>query len=311
MPSKTTRHDSTKGEHLAQRLSHILARLHQGGIIDKHQLAREFGVNLRTIERDLGERLQGIAERGPNGQWKLTHTAQGSIPTTYLDSYAHLTGTEGLFPDNSQAYLLQQLDTPRKYLATHVQAVPYEDLGSHGQAFAMLQSAIQKHHLCGFTYKNKSRSVHPYRLLHKNGIWYLSAEEAGKLKNFSVALIETLTVDESACFIPKKAHAEYINDKDDVWFTAETTEVLLRVAPEVAHYFARRQLLPRQQHRANSDGSLLVTTQINHINQLLPVVRYWLPNVRIVKPMEWHEELIRGLQQALDKWDVSAMETSP
>ena len=87
-----------------------------------------------------------------------------------------------------------------------------------------------------------------------------------------------------------------------MWFTQGTTEVLLRVAPEVAHYFARRALLPQQQQRADADGSLLVTTHINHPNQLLPVVRYWLPHVRIVKPLEWHDELVAGMQQAIIEW---------
>ena len=40
-----------------------------------------------------------------------------------------------------------------------------------------------------------------------------------------------------------------------------------------------------------------------HINQLLPVVRYWLPHVRIVRPTQWHEELIGSLRKALELWD--------
>ena len=46
----------TKAEKLAHRLSGILARLHQGASLDKHELVREFGVDVRTIERDLGQR---------------------------------------------------------------------------------------------------------------------------------------------------------------------------------------------------------------------------------------------------------------
>ena len=121
-----------------------------------------------------------------------------------------------------------------------------------------------------------------------------------------MALVEALQVDETSRFVPKPEHLDYINTKDDVWFTESTTDVLLRVAPEAAHYFARRQLLPQQQHRADADGSLLVTTHINHVNhvnQLLPVVRYWLPNVRIVKPQTWHDELMAGLRQALTQWE--------
>ena len=301
-PSATIAAD-TKGEKLAQRLSSIIARLHQGEAIDKHQLAAEFGTNIRTIERDLRQRLQGIAERNAQGQWELTAQARSTIPAKHLHSYARMAGTEHLFPNSSLPYLLEQLATPEQRRATHVQPVPHEDLDGSTHTFTALQTAIEQHHPCRFTYKAKPRSAQPYRLIHKNGVWYLAAEEGGKLKNFSVALIADLEVDQTSRFTPKQAHTHYINNKDDVWFTEATTEVLLRVAPTIAHYFARRDLLPQQQHREDSDGSLLVTTHINHINQLLPVVRYWLPHVRIVQPVAWQEELVKGLRNALAQWD--------
>lgn len=291
----------SKGEKLAQRLSHILARLHQGDSIDKHQLAQDFQVDVRTIDRDLGERLHGIVERSPKGLWQLTHSARSSIPAKHLHGYARMSGTEHLFPDSSLRHLLQQLETPEPRRATQVQAIPHEDLGGV-QIFATLQHAIEHRHPCCFTYKGKSRDAQPYRLIHKTGIWYLAAEEGGKLKNFSVGLIEDLSVLQDSHFDVKAAHQQYINEKGDVWFTAETTEVLLRVGSEVAHYFTRRQLLPQQKQRADSDGSLLVTTHINHINQLLPVVRYWLPHVRIVQPVAWHEALVAELGLALALW---------
>lgn len=304
MSASTSASSASKGEKLAQRLSHILARLHQGDAVDKHQLAQDFQVDVRTIERDLGERLCGIVERSADGQWQLTHTARSSIPAKHLHGYARMSGTEHLFPDNSLRYLLEQLHTPEQQRTTHVQAIAHEDLRPRTQEFVQLQTAVEKKHPCSFSYKRKQRNVQPYKLIHKNGVWYLAAEEGAKLKNFSVALIEGLHVDESSHFFPKRAHQDYIDAKDDVWFTEQTTEVLLRVAPEIAHYFARRQLLPQQQHRQDRDGSLLVTTQINHINQLLPVVRYWLPHVRIVQPKAWEEELVRELQQTLVRWEV-------
>ena len=301
MNAPAHRRASAKGEKLAQRLSHILALLHQGGAVDKHQLAQQFDVDLRTIERDLGERLNGIAERGPEGRWQLAHNRRSSIPAERLYDYARLAGIQHLFPNTSLPYLLEQLQTPEPRRATQVQPTPHEDLHGHDHHFARLQTAVEQRHECRFTYKGKPRHALPYRLIHKNGVWYLAAVEGERLKNFSVALITDLQVDETSRFTPDPAHHDYINNKDDVWFTPETTEVLLRVAPEVAHYFARRALLPQQQHRADSDGSLLVTTHINHMNQLLPVVRYWLPHVRIVQPVEWHEALTEGLRQALEQ----------
>lgn len=301
MPLVHTEPADTKGEKLALRLSRILAHLHQGDTIDKHQLAEQFDVDVRTIERDLYQRLNGIAERNAQGRWQLAQAARSSIPATHLHGYARMAGTEHLFPDSSLPYLLTQLETPESRRATHVQPMPQEDLHERSPLFAQLQAAIEQRHECRFTYKAKPRQAQPYRLIHKNGVWYLAAEEDGRLKNFSVALICDLQVDEASHFTLKKAHQDYINATDDVWFTESTTEVLLRVAPAIAHYFARRQLLPRQQQRADSDGSLLVTTHINHVNQLLPVVRYWLPNVRIVKPVEWHEALVEDVRNALQQ----------
>ncbi|OEZ56895.1 YafY family protein [Duganella sp. HH105] len=301
MPTTNTTNIS-KGEKLAQRLSRILARLHQGDRIDKHQLAREYGVDVRTIERDLAERLLGIAERDPQGLWQLTHAARSTIPAKHLHGYARLSGTEYLFPDGSLGYLLEQLNTPEIQRATHVQATPLEDLRGTG-TFAALHEAIASRRPCRFIYKARARLALPYRLIHKNGVWYLAAEEGGRLKNFSVALIEQLDVDPSAQFPLDPAHADYIDRQDDVWFTTETTEVLLRVAPDVAHYFSRQQLLPHQRQHADDDGSLLVSTRINHINQLLPVVRHWLPHVRILRPQAWQDELVQGLKQAIQMWE--------
>lgn len=213
-----------------------------------------------------------------------------------------MAGTQHLFPDNRLSYLLEQLEIPEPRRSTQVQPIAHEDLREHGFIFMQLQKAIQTLHECRFTYKAKPRHAQPYRLIHKNGIWYLAAQEAGILKNFSIGLIEALQVDESSHFTPKPEHLDYINAKEDVWFGQETTEVLLRVAPQVAHYFQRRALLPRQQQRPDSDGALLVTARIDHRNQLLPVVRSWLPYVRILQPVAWHQELVQGLRQALVLW---------
>ncbi len=80
MPSTNTPLTGLKGEKLAQRLTHILALLHQGDAINKHELAHRFGVDVRTIERDLCKRLLGIAERNGDGLWQLAQAARSTIP---------------------------------------------------------------------------------------------------------------------------------------------------------------------------------------------------------------------------------------
>lgn len=134
---------SAKSEKLASRLAHILAQLHQGDLLDKHQLAENFNVDVRTIERDLGERLVGIIERGAGGQWQLTHTARGTIPTRKLNDYAQLAGTQNLLPDRSLPYLLEQLEAGPARNGLQVLPVSREDLSTHTQPFKQLQAAIE------------------------------------------------------------------------------------------------------------------------------------------------------------------------
>ncbi|VTU06339.1 HTH domain [Actinobacillus porcinus] len=47
----------TKSSILAYRLSEILVLLNQGKRLDTHQLAEEFNVSVRTIQRDIRDRF--------------------------------------------------------------------------------------------------------------------------------------------------------------------------------------------------------------------------------------------------------------
>lgn len=300
---------NARSEKLAWRIAHIIARLHQGDTLDKRQLAEEFGVDVRTIDRDLGERLRGIIERNAEGRWQLSAAARGTVPASYLEGYAQLTGTQGFFPDTSRGWLIRQLETGPAHTGLHVQVTPAEDLRAQGTLFEQLQGAVQQRHPCRFTYKGKPRYVHPLRLIQRNGVWYLAAAEVPgdtpHPKNFSVSRIENLHVDQESRFARNPAHQRYIDEQQDVWFTSQATEAVLRVSPQAAYYFTRRPLLPHQHTRADTDGSLIVTTRIHHPQQLLPVVRYWLPHVRILKPEAWHEALLDSLRESLAAWGAA------
>lgn len=293
---------------LARRLTYILSQLHLQRRIDKHALAKKFSVDVRTIERDLHQRLRGIAERDENGRWQLTHQGRGAVSLDYLQRYAELAGATHLLPDESLDYLLAQLDTPAPQRGLQVHPTPGEDLSPLRSDFATLQTAVQQRTACTFLYKNKPRQVHPYRLANHSGIWYLTAYEpaSGKVKSFAFALIHQLQTCEGPPFAIPEDRQQYLAETEgEIWLTTQTQKATLRVAAPVAHYFSRRQLLPRQLIRPQPDGSLLIDTHIRHPRQLLPIVQYWLPHVRILAPAELHQQLIDTLQQALRQWDAA------
>ena len=61
---------------------------------------------------------------------------------------------------------------------------------------------------------------------------------------------------------------------------------------DVALHFKQRQLLPEQLViKALDDGGLLISSRITHITQILPLVRYWIPHLKIVNPESLQQQL--------------------
>lgn len=121
--------------------------------------------------------------------------------------------------------------------------------------------------------------------------------DEGQLKSFSLSRISQLVATDDT-FIPNDDVQQQIEDDDDVWFGADKTEVLLGVAPQVAYYFQRRKLLPQQTiDKELESGGLIVSSRISDENQILPLVRYWIPHVRILEPGWLRDSLEKGVQQ--------------
>lgn len=270
-------HDS-----LAYRLAGILLKLNQGDALDIDELATEYGVSGRTIYRDIN-RLGGVIDQDTDGRYRLAAAYRGKLIPRDLENFARLAGVEDLFPRGGQRFLVALLDTLSQG-SFLVHGHHYEALKPHDETFRQLDQAIREHKRCTLTYADKRRELEPYRLINSKGIWYLAATEAGTLKSFALSRVGQLHVSNNA-FAPSADIQHQIEADDDVWFSQEKTEVLLSVAPQVAYYFKRRKLLPLQQiDKELENGGLIVSSRISDKNQILPLVRYWIPHVRILEP---------------------------
>jgi predicted DNA-binding transcriptional regulator YafY len=273
----TSAHDS-----LAYRLAGILLKLNQGDALDVEELAAEYGVSGRTIYRDIN-RLGGVIDQDTDGRYQLAAAYRGKLIPRDLENFARLVGVEDLFPRSGQRFLVALLDTLSQG-SFLVHGHHYEALKPHDDTFQQLDQAIREHKRCTLTYADKRRELEPYRLINSKGIWYLAATEAGTLKSFALSRFGQLHVSNDA-FVPNADIQCQIEADDDVWFSQEKTEVLLSVAPQVAYYFKRRKLLPLQQvDKELENGGLIVSSRISDKNQILPLVRYWIPHVRILEP---------------------------
>lgn len=286
------------------RLAQILVKLNQGEKLDPRALADEFGVNLRTIQRDLNERFCYLPLEKIDGRYHLHPSFLGKLTTKDMQRFASLAGVRGLFPALSDDFLREIFDD-RIQTALLVKGHHYEDLAGKETVFREVESAIADHRRLAFTYDKSNgvkqyEDVCPYKLVNNKGIWYLAAVDGSKLKTFSFTKISCLRVLE-ARFTPDVAVELSIVSEDGAWIGQTRTEVVLKISKDVAGYFKRRKLVANQQiEKELEDGGLILSAKIGHKNQIIPIVRYWIPHIRIISPDSLQTELERELAQYLN-----------
>lgn len=290
---------------LVYRLAQMLVKLNQGEKLDPVALADEFGVNLRTIQRDLNERFAYLPLQKTDGRYHLDATFLGKLSTKDIERFASLAGVRGLFPSLSDEFLRDIFDS-RVQEALLIKGHHYENLAGKEQAFRSLEKAIVARQQVAFDYQKLDgvkcyASVLPYKLLNLKGIWYLAAVDGEKLKTFSFAKIERLKLLD-ATFAWSKEMDTKLATEDGIWFTESQHEVVLKVSADVAGYFKRRKLIANQViEKELTDGGLLISAKVGHPNQVLPIIRYWIPNIRIISPDSWQQDLEQGVREYLKR----------
>jgi predicted DNA-binding transcriptional regulator YafY len=295
---------SNEHQKLAARLGSILWRLNNGEKLSGADLAEEFNVNPRTIARDFSERLIDLPlEKTPEGKWALPASYLGKLQFSDVQQFAALLGVRDMFPALDEQFFRDLLGRVlTKTLAVHPPG--YEDLRGRQPGFKALQRAIDQHCLVSFRYQKgevqKPVKVAPYRLVNHKGIWYLAATDAGKPKSYAFSKIRSLLVQEET-FTPDPAIIKMLDEEDSIWLNREKVEVVLSVAPYAADYFRRSPQIPQQDiTKELENGGLIVSGKFAHPDEILPIVRSWIPHIRIIAPKDWQQDMEAGLRTYLD-----------
>lgn len=296
----TDNHDT-----LVYRLAQILVKLNQGEKLDPQALASEFGVNLRTIQRDLNVRFAYLPLQKIEGRYSLDPAFLGKLSTRDIERFSSLAGVRGLFPSLSDDFLRDIFDS-RIQSALLVKGHHYENLAGKETVFRKLEKAIIARLQVSFDYakpegKKSYTALSPYKLINHKGIWYLAALDGEKLKSFSFSKIEELQALESS-FVWNKRIDEQLTEEDGIWLSDNKQEVVLKVSSEMAAYFKRRRLIANQViEKELEDGGLIISAKVGHQNQIVPIIRYWIPHIRIISPESLQTDVENGLADYLKR----------
>ena len=295
--------DDSIHERLADRLANILTKLNMGYQLSIKELASEFGVSTRTISRDF-DRINTylpLLQDNENKKFYLDLNYLGKIAPKDIRNFAQLSGISHLYPSLDMSFLRELLDS-RAHQIYSAKGYSFEDASQFKELFKVLGKAIQEQRQIGFLYKGESRLVQPYRLIHHHGSWYLAAVRKDQLRTYRISHIQLMhATHEYPQFIPDQDIVKVVEDDDSIWFGQDKQEIILSIDSQVAFYFKQRSILPEQQIvRELGDGGLLVSSKINHDMQLLPLIRFWIPHIKIVNPERLQAEVEKGVREYLD-----------
>ncbi len=292
---------------LVYRLAQMLVKLNRGEKLNPQALADEFGVNLRTIQRDLNVRFAYLPLAKTGGYYHLDPVFLGKLSTKDIDGFAGLAGVRGLFPSLSDDFLRDIFDV-RIQAALMVKGHNYESMLGMEDTFRSLELAIVGRRYVAFTYRKEEgskvyTSVAPFKLVNHKGIWYLVVLDGDRLKTFSFTKIEQLRVLDD--YFPSDPSIDKrLVDEDGIWLSEDKKEIVVKIDQEVARYFKRRKLIANQViEKELEDGGLIISAKVGHVNQVVPIVRYWIPHIRIISP--------EGLQLELEKELMEYLRYSP
>lgn len=206
MTQAERRHDR-----LAVRLSLIISRLVAGETLDLRTLATEFGVSVRTLRRDFRERLMYLDLEYRKGQYRLlSGSRQRELAVM---TFARQSGVEALFPDMDNHLVASLLSGPGESPCLIWQGATLVSSPDSG-VFTRLVSAISEHRKVTLLGSGcRCTGFAPYRLVLREGEWYLTGEHQARVAAFPLADIRAVTLHNDS-FTPDTAVRDILSRTD-------------------------------------------------------------------------------------------------
>ena len=294
-----------------QRHNIILERLQNGETLSITQLAKEWGIITKTVQRDfekLTEGNYGIVRADDGKRFTLAkkqYTSKSAeTAIKMLDSLSSDIGGEFYTKAQVALHKLQKYIESPFYTRIDV-----ESISDKLDLIEDLEYAISKQKTLTFKYKKwydpenikTYVNVKPYKIIIFDGFWYLLTQYKDHYIKFYLREIRDLQILEKT-FVQDEKVLDRMNKALDIWFDpkAEPFEVTLLLDSDAIVYFERKPI-KGQYLKKNNDHTAELTVSITNKREIFTILKKWLPQVRVIEPYELQEEFEEILMGYLDK----------
>jgi len=305
MPYK---HDYDK---ILTRLTVILSRLNDGEALSVTELAKEFNVSERTIQRDFNERLISFPIYQDKKRWKMQEGYKLEKSTSIEDAVV-LDIMEKLIEGAGQRFSMKA-----EHLLSKIKNQSFnpfyakldmEDIGDKLKEVQQLEGAIKSRQeiQCLYHFGNYGKTIDlkPLKIVNYEGFWYLVALDARNdvLKKYYLKNISQIAIKEKS-FTTDAELDELLENSISIWFNEgmEPYRVILDISPDIAKYFKRKPISKTQRiEELREDGSMRVSIEITDDMEIIPLVKYWIPHIQVVEPADIREHIEKDLDTYIE-----------
>ncbi len=144
-------------------------------------------------------------------------------------------------------------------------------------------------------------NVKPLKIIFAEGNWYLAALNDDEINNgfkfLRINFIKDIK-ETSKTFKSSKEVLEFLENFQSLFsrYKVKPFEVILEVDKEVKRYFKVKKFLPSQTIIGENENSLILRYYVTSEDEILLIVKKWLPFIRIKSPESLKEKLKKDLE---------------
>jgi predicted DNA-binding transcriptional regulator YafY len=300
------KHDYDK---ILTRLTTILSRLNDGEALSVKELAKEFNTSDRTIQRDFNERQVSFPIYQENKKWKMqdgfrvekTKSLEDEIVLDIIEKITE--GIGGKFSTKAHKLLSKIKNEDFNPIYTKLNI---EDISSKFSEIQTLENAIKEKLEVEYVYDDEKHPpyktiIKPLKIANYEGFWYLIALREDTLQKYYLKNISNVKAT-SNTFTSDSKLENLLENSVSIWFQKdiEPFEVKIYANKIAAKYFKRRPLPTQQIESLSKDGSMEFVIKITHEMEILPIIKYWLPHMRVIEPQWIQDEIDEDLKGYLN-----------
>ena len=304
-PILQKQNDSTKYNRINQIYEMLKNNVHGMTIAE---LANELDVSTKTIQRDLYKVLSDLGAVKDGRTWKIDpKLASDDLNTNerlilgILDEMAKSAGK--IFYSKAHSLLTQitqQLEHP---IFANVNGEYLEE--KNIELFENIEKAIKEKTEIKFDYEKYNFHVKPLKLAFFDGFWYLLAlhiqNDKETFKKYHLKTIRNVQILNKTFEIPALVE-ERLKYANSVWFNLDEQFVVrLFIDKEIKKYFERKPLRGQTIIGEDKDGSIEIEIKISNTMEILPLILYYIPYIKVLEPQSLANEIKDRVQGYLEE----------